>query len=129
MRNHILAFSSDRNMLHTLEFLLEAEQFRVTTASFWTEVPELLKRTECPFHLMILDTDGSGGNGLELLSGSSARKRDIPIIVLTGSLRGQKKRNTPEENHVAWMEKPVNRETLLHTIAALLREAPDQDNR
>ena len=127
MRSHILAFSSDRNMLHTLEFILEAEQFEVTTTSSWMDLYELLILSEHSIRLMILDTNGSGENSFDFLSDPEPRTRDIPIIVL-GSPRGRRQKNDPKGSEISWMEKPVDRETLLRTITMLLRDKNTENN-
>lgn len=121
MKNHILAFSVDRNMLHTLEFILEAEQFTVSTASDRMELQELLGRDRS-IHLMILDTNNSAGSSLEPHSIPQIRDRLFPVIILTGAPHGRRQRNTAEWKGISWMEKPVDRETLLRTITDLLRE-------
>jgi DNA-binding NtrC family response regulator len=115
MHERILIVGPDRNTLASLEFLLEAEGYRVATI-LGTVDAIALSREELPADLLILDAGRTGDNSMEGLKRFAERDMQTPAIVIA---------SRPEKIRCgsASIEKPIRKDMLLRTVEELLRGA------
>lgn len=113
----ILIVDDDEAMADTCSMFLESQGFEVSIASCGAQALGII-RDESP-ELMISDCVMPGMSGLEL---SSKLKADpvtahMPILLMSGSLRGDVARNG---NFDAFLRKPFLAENLLLVVRNLL---------
>ena len=85
-KEHILVVDDEQNMLNTLAFILEAANYRVTTATEGREaLEEMLAARERgrPIDLLITDIRLPGLTGLQLIDELNYLKIKIPVLVIT----------------------------------------------
>ena len=83
---HILVVDDEHNMLHTLAFILETANYKVTTAADGQEaLEEILGAQESyrPIDLLITDIRLPGLTGLQLIDELNYLKIKMPILVIT----------------------------------------------
>ncbi|MHB9029929.1 MAG: hypothetical protein ACYC9O_14270 [Candidatus Latescibacterota bacterium] len=115
MPARILIVGTDRNTLTTLEFLLEAEGYRVSTV-LGTVDAIALSGAEIPADLLILDAGRPGDNSLDGMKRFAERGMQLPAIVIA---------SRPEKIRFgnASIEKPIRKDMLLRTVEELLHDA------
>jgi two-component system, NtrC family, response regulator HydG len=85
-KTHILIVDDDWNTLRSMEYILMAANYNVTTL---TSSPEALQRisatqkSSSPVDLLITDVQIPGLNGLELLAELRRQDIEIPTLVIT----------------------------------------------
>ena len=85
-KEHILIVDDEQNMLNTLAFIVEAANYRVTTATEGREaLEEILAARERgrPIDLLITDIRLPGLTGLQLMDELNYLKIKIPVLVIT----------------------------------------------
>ena len=115
-RKHILVVDDERNMLRTLEFILEAADYRVTAVEDGRKALEEMlaaRERDIPIDLLILDIQMPGLTGMELLDDLHRMNLEIPIFVITGY--GDKKMVIEQNLHLSrriLMERDMQQERL-----------------
>lgn len=84
MKYNVLVADDERFILQSLEFILEAENYNVTTVENGREALELLMDSENSFDILITDVQMPGLNGLELVTELEERGISIPVIIISG---------------------------------------------
>ncbi len=86
VKEHILVVDDEQNMLNTLAFILEAANYRVTTATEGREALEEIVAARdlgSPIDLLITDMRLPGLTGLQLIDELNYLKMKIPTLVIT----------------------------------------------
>lgn len=115
--NRILIVDDERDILETLQLILEMEGYAVDTASTGQEAID--KVSAVVPNLVLSDVMMPVMNGLELLKRLKAHPehRAIPVIITSaGSIDAEALRGSD-----AFLNKPVHLDVLLRTIARVLR--------
>ncbi len=127
MSTHILAIGSDQNMMNTLEFILEAANFKVTRAVSTFDSEENIDKALSPFHLLIVDTTSSGTSCRELTARFNSSNFPVPVILILSHLERGKLRSACNNGNVSCIEKPVSRDTLLDAVNTALDKKIDNN--
>jgi two-component system response regulator (stage 0 sporulation protein F) len=118
MNNRILVVDDEEEIAKLLEEFLNKKGYRVITALGGQKAIEVIKRQEC-IDLMILDLKMPAVNGVDVLQELRRLNKQIPVIILSGSLDLQnfiddfKKLNYNEKNI---LYKPLDLFELLKVI-------------
>jgi len=118
MNNRILVVDDEEEIAKLLEEFLNKKGYLITTALSGQEAIEAIKKQEC-IDLMILDLKMPTVNGLDVLQELRRLNKQIPVIILSGSLDLQnfidelKKLNYNEKDI---LYKPIDLFELLKTI-------------
>lgn len=116
----ILIIEDDKSLVETLTSLLEAENFKVISASDGEEGFQMASRQE--YDLIILDVGLPSLGGLEVCKGLRAKNILTPIIMLTGEKKEEiDKVLGLEFGADDYMVKPFGAKELLARIKAVLR--------
>jgi len=119
----LLVVDDDENIRQIMRLLLEASGYRVHCAADGNEALKLISTQ--PFDLILTDMLMPGSDGLELLSAMKKSRSTTRVVVMSGGgmigvadyLKVAKKLGA---NGV--LEKPFTRETLLATVADVLKK-------
>jgi DNA-binding response OmpR family regulator len=129
-RNTILIVDDDRDLVHSMRLVLESKQYQVRTAHNGKEGYQRVEE-QIP-DLIILDvmmaTDTEGFDLAYKLRHQEAF-RDIPIMMLTSFTQKMTQEGTERFQHIMgedwpvtqFMEKPIDPDVLLKTVAELIR--------
>ncbi len=85
MNNRILVVDDEEEIAKLLEEFLNKKGYQVITVLGGQEAIETIKRQEC-IDLMILDLKMPAVNGLDVLQELRRLNKQIPVIILSGSL-------------------------------------------
>ncbi len=123
-KRHILYLEDHDDSRTFTTFLLQGAGYEVMSASTITEAQALL--TSAPgsdslFDLYILDYLLADGAGTSLCQQIRALDAAVPIIFVSGAVRAQDKQLALDAGATAFIEKPVDAEALLVTLAKLLQ--------
>lgn len=120
---HVMVIDDERDILTCLDEVLSTEGYRVTGVVSGAEALDLLP--EDPPDLVILDLRMPGMNGLELLQAMRGTHPDLPIVVCSalGSYRNDFE--IIRANVAAFLDKPIDLDKLVETVADLLGEAAE----
>lgn len=119
---HILIADDEKQMLQTLEFILEVARFRVSLAANANEALRLIDiahKTRHPVDLVITDIQMPGGSGLELLRQLQALYPELPVLVITGHGNREIIKVIRQQGCNEILEKPVEEAQLLKCIERL----------
>ena len=122
-KKHILVVDNEQNMLHTMEYILEAADYKVTTANNGQEAFEKVlaaRDNNIAIDLLITDIQMPGVTGLDLIYKLNRLNIDIPVFVITaygdkGLLIELLRKGCKE-----YLDKPFDDEELLKRVAMLL---------
>lgn len=120
---HIMVVDDEPNMLHTLEFILEAADYRVTTVQDGQEALEgILKAKEnnSAFDLLIVDIQMCGLIGMKLIDELNRLHVDIPIFVITGYGDKRLVIELLRRGCKEYLDKPFDDEELVKRVDKLL---------
>jgi DNA-binding response OmpR family regulator len=119
-RIRILAVDDDPALLDTLrEYLARpGGRYVVETATRGIEALELVER-ERP-HLVILDVEMPGMNGVQVLQSLRAVDPTIPVIMLTANTDGSVAAETLKLGAVSYAPKPLDLRYLDHLVATFV---------
>ncbi len=115
---HVMVIDDERDILTCMDEVLTAEGYRVTGVVSGAEALDLL--AEDPPDLVILDLRMPGTNGLEVLQAIRRTHAELPIVVCSalGSYRNDIE--ILSANVAAFLDKPMDIEKVLETVAALV---------
>jgi CheY-like chemotaxis protein len=120
-KKKILVVDDDRTMKEMLSVLLTHSGYEVIDASY--ALPALFRATRNAPDLIVADLDMPVMNGLELIDQfkGHADTRDIPIVVVTGSLSDESRKEALEAGCAAYMTKPIVVPEFLAQIEKVLK--------
>ena len=122
-QKHILVVDDEQNTLRSMEFILEAANYKVSLAINGFEALKVLSnklRTGSPIDLIITDIQMPMLTGLKLIEKLQEFNYDIPTLIITGY--GNKKLYTEliQQGYKEFLEKPLDEEELLARIKILI---------
>lgn len=120
---HILLVDDERNLLNTIEFILEAANYRVTKALDGNEAIEILKekfKKNDMIDLVITDIRMPNLGGMDFLQYLKDQQIAMPVIVISNHGTYSLKNRLGKMGYHHFLDKPINDEQLLQTIASLL---------
>jgi two-component system chemotaxis sensor kinase CheA len=122
-REHILVADDEQNTLLTMQFILEAAGYRVTTACNGQEaldkVMEAGKGND-PVDLLIADVQMPRLTGLELIDELNRLDIHIPLLITTGYRTDELVEKLIERGGSRCLDKPIDDQELLQCVAMLL---------
>lgn len=127
MNPHILLVDDHRGLRDGLQFILESEGYRVTTAADGARALEAVS-TEQP-DLVLADLDMPVMAGDELLRRLRAALPALPVVIMSGAVRGAAAAKRAGAD--AYLAKPFCVGTMLSSLRQLLHgggRTPDADS-
>ncbi len=120
-KKRILIVDDDPTMMETLGRLLTRTGYEVIQASY--ALPALFRAAHSPPDLILADLNMPIMNGLDLIEQFKGHldTRDIPIVVVTGSLAEDTRRQAFAAGCVGYVTKPLMAGEFLAQIEAILR--------
>ena len=124
-KEHILIVDDEQNMLNTLAFILEAANYRVTTATEGREaLEEMLAARErsCPIDLLITDIRLPGLTGLQLMDELNYLKIRIPVLVITAYRDQSMVLELMRTGCAGYLDKPFDYKELVKRVDLLVEK-------
>ncbi len=121
----ILVVDDEKNIRRTLSLVLEGEGYRVLTAETAKAALAILRDSESPVDLAILDVklpDMSGLEALELIRKDEAT-RELPIVVISGHATLDDAARAIELGAADFFDKPLIRERVLVSVKNVVEAA------
>ena len=126
-RKHILVVDDEQNMLNTLGFILQAANYKVTTAKDGQEALQktfdMLENHNNQIDLLITDLRLPRLTGLQLIDELNRLKMKMPIFVITGYGDKGLVIDLIRAGCVDYLEKPFNRKEFVKHAASLFGRA------
>ena len=122
-KKHILVVDNNTSLLRSLDFILTAADYRVTTVTNGREALEkILTSGECggPIDLLITDIRIPGLTGLQLIDELKRHKVKIPIVILTAYGSTKITRELRRKGCADYVEKTLNEAELVKRIGSVL---------
>jgi len=128
-QKHILVVDDDLNMLRSMEFILEAADFKVTTGRNGKEGLEkaLAARDHQAVDLLITDVQGPGLNGVQLIDELKRVNIFLLFLVITAYGDQKLKRELARRGCSHCLDKPFHDEELLHEVFRVLKDHVHRD--
>ena len=120
-QKHILLVDIDKNMLHALEFILEANDFKVTTTHDSKQAMALILDSlekEEPFDALVTDLQMPNLSAMELLNEICRYNIDIPKVAI--ATEKCVKNELQHINKIECLEKPFNDDELIKRILKII---------
>jgi two-component system, cell cycle sensor histidine kinase and response regulator CckA len=102
---------------HIIEAYLLAEGYKVLAAQNGAEAIQILERHSGPIHLPITDSQMPGMTGPQLAQHVSRRHPQTRILCISGEPR-----DVTLETTIPFLQKPVDRQTLLKAVQEMLSD-------
>jgi len=118
-QDHILVIDDEKDILDMLQFQLEANGFKVTTAHNGEEGLEILKNIEPD--LIVLDLNMPKMDGIEFYKQISDADHSTPYPVILLTAQNSIEGLFEEFNVEAYIAKPLDIDHLIHTAQMILR--------
>jgi DNA-binding response OmpR family regulator len=120
MNHTVLLIGSDINMLNSLEFLLEAENFKVCKARYDMGVIEEFNCNGDKIDLIIADTLSSVKRCSGFIETVKLKNGEVPFVILTSHFEKSKPLNFGNGEKVVYVEKPFNVFSLIEKIRDII---------
>lgn len=117
----ILVVDDDEDIRHFFEILLAQEGYTVTTIGDPFEAIQLIQK-DPKFKLVLLDLRLPGLTGIETLEDLRRLRRDLPVILMTGSPSIETAVEGMKFGVSDYIEKPFDNDVVLETIERILEE-------
>lgn len=128
MASTILITEDDRVQREIISDILEQSGYEVTASDSAETTLELLK--ERSFELLLTDMRMPGLDGLELLRRAKRLRPELEVVVMTAHATIRTAVTAMKEGAIDYLEKPFDKDTLLHVInRALERTSLQKENR
>ena len=126
-RKHILVVDDDLNMLRSMEFILEAADFKVTTGRNGREGFEKIisARDHQAVDLLITDVQMPGWTGVQLIDELKRLNIALPLLVITAYGDQKLKSELARRGCSHCLDKPFNDEKLLQEVFRILGTNPE----
>jgi two-component system nitrogen regulation response regulator NtrX len=121
----ILIVDDEKNIRRAMRLVLEAEGHRVVEAATAEDATRALAEQTQPTDLVLLDLLLPGKSGLEWLAELRRDElhRELPVIVISGHASSEESAQAIKLGAADFFEKPLNRERILVSVAAVLQTA------
>ncbi len=121
---HILIVDDDLNLLRSMEFILEAAGFQVSTGRKGREVLERIKGAAYhpPLDLLITDIQMPGMTGVRLIAEVQRMNPSIPTMAITAYGDQKVRRELIRRGCRHYLDKPFDEEELLEKVFGILEE-------
>ena len=122
-RKHILVADDERNMLVSMQFVLEVADYMVTTAENGQEALDKILEAEnsgSPIDLLITDIQMPRLTGLELIDELNRLQMDMPVLIITGYGSEELAAGLMRKGRNEYLDKPIDDEELVERVAVLL---------
>ena len=122
-RSHILVADDEENMLNTLEFILEAADYQVSTATDGQQALQTIlksRKNNHPVDLLVTDIQMPKLTGLELIERLKNLELDIPVLVITGYGNRQMIIDLMRIGCSDYLDKPIDEEEFLQRVGSLV---------
>jgi len=123
-RKHILLVDDDLNLLRSLEFILEAADFRVTTEANRQKALEKVilagKDQAKSIDLLITDIQMPGLTGLQLIDELCRLSFSVPVLVITAYGDSKLKKELSRRGGLYCLDKPFYEENLIQEVFRIL---------
>lgn len=120
MNNTVLIIGSDINMLNSLEFLLEAENFKVCKARYDMGVIEEFGCNGDKIDIILADTLSSVRRCSGFIETVRLKNGEVPFVILTSRFEKSKPLNFGNGEKVLYIEKPFNVFSLIEKIREII---------
>jgi CheY-like chemotaxis protein len=114
----ILVVDDDEGIRENIAELLGMEDYRVFVASNANEAMERLAVEKVD--LLLTDFQMPGRNGVELIEAARTAKKDLPAILMTGSLQVSEQIEEGRHKEITMLGKPFDADEVLRLVAASL---------
>src|SRR3990172_2014260 len=118
-QKHVLLVDDDKNMLSSLEFILETNDFKVTTAIDGHTAMSLIFdsiKNKNPFDVLITDLQMPNLTGIELLNEINRNNVKIPQVAIYATGNTFFNKELQQINQMEYLEKPFNDDELIKRI-------------
>jgi DNA-binding NtrC family response regulator len=115
---YVLVVDDDVRVLGVLSMALESAGYRVKSTVSGADALNLLRNEN--FDAVVLDLSMPQPDGFEVLKEARSISADLKIVVISGVMRGPLLRAASLMGGAATLEKPVDPDVLVQTIAAVL---------
>ena len=122
-KQHILVVDDEKNMLITLEYILEVNNYKVTLANNAYDALKLLVhyiQTGEQVDLLITDVQMSGMNGFDLIEAIKNLRIFLPVVIITTFGRKEYPHILTPVSYYEYLEKPFDDMELLKRVSNLL---------
>ncbi len=121
----VLVVDDERNIRRTLHMVLAGEGYPVLEAESAEIALDVLRRSQQPVDVVLLDLKLPGMTGLEALEKIRADEttRDLPVIVISGHATVDDAVSAIKLGATDFFEKPLNRERVLVSVRNCVRTA------
>ena len=123
----VLIVDDEADIRESLQTLLELEGYRVEAAATGTE--GLVRVSEHPFDLVLLDLALPDANGMELLSEIHNRDSELPVVMITAYGTVENAVRAMQAGAANFIQKPWDNEKLLADLRAIVaRRKAEEEN-
>ncbi|HXT10910.1 MAG TPA: response regulator [Candidatus Angelobacter sp.] len=120
MKKHILVVDDDSSIRQSLQKILKAAGYDVTTAPDGASAEDLFGKAD----LLVLDLNLPIQDGWDVLGHVNAEHPLLPVIVVTGLADQLDEQTIPGAS--AFLEKPIEVPSLLKTIESLVNQTHEE---
>jgi DNA-binding NtrC family response regulator len=121
-QKHILVVDDEQNLLYTIEFILAAANYKVTTTVDGRDALDkilIAKDNHSPFDLLITDLRMPGLTGFQLLEELNRSKVNIPVFVITGHGNKDLVVELMRKGCAEYLDKPFDDEEFVERVGSL----------
>jgi len=127
-KQHILVVDDEKNFLATIDFILEAANYKVTLMEDGQKALDALlnyQKQNVMIDLLITDIRMPHLGGLELITKIRKLGISLPTLVITNHGSRELKRKLEKQQCVYCLDKPIDDDELLSNVAKLLSGKSD----
>lgn len=124
MKKHILVVEDEKNLLATMEFILEAANYQVTLVEDGQKALKQIldfRDQNIPVDVLVTDIRMPRMGGLELLSRLYHQGIQIPTLVITNHGSEELRKKLAKWDCIYCLDKPLDDEKILNHIALLIQ--------
>lgn len=117
---HILVVEDEEHLAVGIKFNLEAEGYRVTTASDGVSALKLVEENQDDVHLVLLDLMLPGMSGYSVCESLRERGNDMPVLILSARTLTEDRTRGFDVGADQYLNKPFELDELLSRVKNLL---------
>jgi DNA-binding NtrC family response regulator len=125
-QKHIFVIDDEQNLLRTIEFILEAANYKVTTAVNGQDALTHIftdNNGHTPIDLVVTDIRMPGLSGLQLLDQLNQSDVNIPVLVITAHGNKELIIELMRKGCADYLDKPFDDEEFVSRVGLLLEDA------